>query len=192
MQGGRPTLTAGIAVKALRNLASRAAGIRAMNVVRFCSSKAACSFVLALATGVLAAGCGRWDYRHEYYPNYGMAKQKIDLGWLPQFLPHSATNIHAKLDLDNNRILASFEFSTNDLVILLQKVETVSGSWISERTPSRGFYQNEIWFPKDIVSGQIHRLMEQGFRAYEAKEQDRKTEWRLLAHPQRGVAYVWN
>jgi hypothetical protein len=48
------------------------------------------------------------------YEGYADAQMGIEAGWLPEWLPESATHIHESHDIDTNESFATFEFAPSD------------------------------------------------------------------------------
>ncbi len=58
----------------------------------------------------------RLDIRESQYPTMAQARedQAIQHGWLPEFLPPSATDIRERHDLDTNAVILRFHFPVNE------------------------------------------------------------------------------
>lgn len=61
------------------------------------------------------------------YDNYeeAVTSGSIERGWIPDFLPVSATNIFEKHDLDTNNIIVKFDFDINKPINLPENCQTV-------------------------------------------------------------------
>jgi hypothetical protein len=83
--------------------------------------------LLALATG------GLWYMERMENPRSSFATFEemeaaglVARGWLPEFLPHSATDINETHDIDTNRVRASFKYDVADVQSVEKSCERVS------------------------------------------------------------------
>jgi len=101
---------------------------------------------IGLFVGLLSlAGCGMLsDVRSNSYKDYDavVAAGEIERGWVPDFLPHSATDIHLKYDLDTNAVLLAFRYADDDGQALSQ-VCTPTDSVTSPALDAN-------WWPNDL------------------------------------------
>lgn len=83
---------------------------------------------------VLAALCGCVEQPHRQYASRADAVETGELarGWLPVWVPESATDIRLQGDLDTNRIRLSFELPPSDWASLRSDLRRLSGD---EPTP---------------------------------------------------------
>jgi hypothetical protein len=88
---------------------------------------------------VLALSCG--ETRESHYPDRAAAVSDgaIKRGWLPEWLPRSATNIDEWHDLDTNRTIASFSYAPTDPPILPSECRMLdalrSQAWAEKQVP---------------------------------------------------------
>ena len=75
--------------------------------------------LLAITSLVLIAifAMGYFENQQSFYANYKEAKKSgaFERGWLPEYLPKSAKNIHEQHNLDTNQGWADFEFDVKDI-----------------------------------------------------------------------------
>lgn len=91
-----------------------------------------------LLSGVGAVWCmDRLEMMSAEYEDYGTARNAIERGWLPTWLPRSATNIREAHDIDTNETFAVFEFDREE-VFYSSCESTAKGSLDLPRT-GRGF-----------------------------------------------------
>jgi hypothetical protein len=83
--------------------------------------KRAYVIVLLIAAALIAA-CSLIDTQSASYADYGAveATGAIGRGWIPAFLPESATDVREKHNLDTNTELVRFDFDARDLGTLTQ------------------------------------------------------------------------
>lgn len=82
------------------------------------------SGLLAIAlTTLLLTSCS--DDIENHYSNYDRMKvsDSYKKGWIPDFIPKSASNIHERHNLDNNMVWMRFECDTSDLRRLTEVLE---------------------------------------------------------------------
>jgi hypothetical protein len=96
------------------------------------------------------AGCGWFETRESFYANYSQAVSDgaIIKGWLPMFLPHSATNIAERHDIDTNEIWVQFYFSKDDLSFLLRSCEKIESTKVIY--PRLNVTQAIDWWPSNL------------------------------------------
>jgi hypothetical protein len=60
---------------------------------------------------------GYFEIQRTFYASYEEAKKSgaFERGWLPEYLPRSAKNIHEEHNLDTNQGWAKFEFDVKDI-----------------------------------------------------------------------------
>src|SRR5690349_11621504 len=94
-----------------------------------------------------------FETRTELYTNLDQAVQSgvVRLGWLPEFLPPSATNIREKHNFDYNRGIIAFEFTPSDFGAFATLLREVPPKEYQEIRPF-WLYKRESWFPKVIVT----------------------------------------
>ncbi len=162
--------------------------------------------VIVAVMGLFIALMARFDFdvlqesTPKFYQDFQIAENAgaTKLGWLPPFLPSSATNIREKHNFDYNRVIVSFQFSPSDFQTLVaqaneispQAVEKIRPSWLAVREP---------WFSDEIIEGLGSDLSKLGFMFYEygAAENERirnnkLVKWYVAANPSLGIAYAWN
>lgn len=110
--------------------------------------------ILALSASF---GCGSWfgmlDLDKETY--YGTYEEAITdgmetRGWMPAFMPKSATEIHEYHNLDSNAQWLTFRFGEEDLASIKAALEaSEDGSAFRQRRSQAAV----AWWPADIGSG---------------------------------------
>ncbi len=125
------------------------------------------------------------------------AADLIRRGWIPDILPSSASNIYEKHNFEDGAVMVAFSFDPAEFTkwtalsneVSPDRFEAVDTDWMP--TP-------EPWFTNAIAKRQFGALYQGGFRLYEVKY---RPEWRkkavmtnywVLVHPERGIAYLWN
>jgi|GEM_PF-1470426 hypothetical protein len=69
----------------------------------------------AIALPVIATGCRLFDeVREETFGDAAAASQLVEHGWIPEFLPPSASDGHIRYDLDDNETILSFSYAPAD------------------------------------------------------------------------------
>jgi len=74
------------------------------------------------------------------------AEGVISRGWVPPQIPESATNIHARYDLDANSVLFAFSYEPGDLGVIQASAEEVSSADIL-RPPRDLTWGMDWWSP---------------------------------------------
>lgn len=154
--------------------------------------------------GLAVAGLQYW--RRDYFVSaprtYATLKQArnegvIDRGWLPDFLPLSATNIHEKHNSEQNTVIASFSFDpATDLAAVLRNAEELPASAMPAVRPPR-IGGKERWFPEAIFAGKLHQLAPPGFRLWRIRYKAMVGKanvlkiWHLAINEKAGVCYLW-
>jgi hypothetical protein len=123
------------------------------------------------------------------------AETKIEAGWLPDFLPSSARNLHLKIHSSHNQVLASFLFDPeidNSFIdlgteLLKQDLATVHPSTICRKEP---------WFPNAITAGRYQQLTPVGFRLFKSIPSGQVnhgeiSHWYALVNMDAGICYLW-
>jgi len=160
----------------------------------------------ALAAAVLLAlmGIGHWWGSLHESPTftYGSSTNAIrrggatPLGWIPDFLPPSAKNIREKRNGENGTSIITFEFDAADFSSFTNGFVTVPKSRFKEIRPYR-IYNQEPWFPKVILRGDLHKLVTQGFTIYQTpieysgQRHLTKKRWYVAVNSEKGVCYMW-
>ncbi len=78
--------------------------------------------IVVLIAAALIAACSLIDTQSASYADYRAveANGAIGRGWIPAFLPESATDVREKHNLDTNTKLVRFDFDAGDLETLTQ------------------------------------------------------------------------
>lgn len=115
------------------------------------------------------------------YEEYADAQMGIETGWLPAWLPESATHIHESHDIDTNESFATFEFAPSD-------------HFYSGCTPVQSA---ALVFPRSEDKGRFPGLVR---RSLERVHEDRSLRFfrcpgrntrSLAIDAEAGMAYVW-
>jgi hypothetical protein len=111
-------------------------------------------FLVILAT--LVAACGLGDTQSSSYADHdaAVADGAIARGWIPAFLPRSATDLHEKHNLYTNASLLRFDFAPGDLESLAQACPAAEDTVLPRLSAG--------WWPADLRDGPIVFLQCQG------------------------------
>jgi len=106
--------------------------------------------VLLLPVILTMGSCGWLETRESFYTNYSQAVSDgaIMKGWLPMFIPHSATDIAERHDIDTNEIWVRFHFSKDDLSSLLGPCEEIQSTDVA--FPRSNVTQAISWWPSNL------------------------------------------
>ncbi len=77
----------------------------------------AISVALFLVTGCASARLFFTDQQTYAYADYkaAQASDMIERGWIPEYLPESASDINLKYDIDTNEIMLTFQFDPAEM-----------------------------------------------------------------------------
>jgi hypothetical protein len=95
-----------------------------------------------LLSAALAASCG--ETKESHYPDRAaaVADGAIKRGWLPEWLPRSASSIDEWHDLDTNRTVASFSYGEGDAPVLPSECRApdprTAKIWAEKKTSNLG------------------------------------------------------
>lgn len=126
---------------------------------------------VGVCVGAVVLLIANQDYFQETEPKHFMSYQAaeasgiIKLGWLPDFLPTSATEIYEKHNFDYNTGIITFTAEPSDLKELSLKVKPVPPERLVKIAPS-WLYTSEPWFPKEIVKGSFESMQNKGFTIF--------------------------
>jgi hypothetical protein len=160
------------------------------------------SLGLCVVGGVVAnffyfSGC-RYVTPTRTYASFEEARQVIEQGWLPGFLPESAYDIREKHDNEKNTVLAAFSFrSANDISLILSQANELPVGMLHKVRP-RWICKSEPWFSSAIVRAKSGELIAEGFKMFEwvANHADDNEfiiiKWYLLVNLDAGICYMWN
>jgi hypothetical protein len=108
--------------------------------------------VLAMAATVLGCGVpGLSDLdMHSHYASYSEAEADgaVRRGWIPDFVPRSATGFQESHNLDTNEQWLTFRFNTADLPHILEKLKPVKASEVF--LPRTSATRKRSWWPNDL------------------------------------------
>jgi hypothetical protein len=105
-------------------------------------------FILCLLA-LLVAACGSADVTDQNFANLADATQKGGLregGWLPRFLPPSASEIKLRSNIDTNEVWVAFAWDGADRGDLANQCRSAPAS--SGAFPGR----SPSWWPADLVA----------------------------------------
>jgi len=108
-------------------------------------------FVIMYLAALLITACGSGDVRDENFANLTDALQKGALhegGWLPKFLPPSASDIKLRSNIDTNEIWVAFAWDGTERGALASQCQAIpaTAGLLPRRSPS--------WWPTDLaISG---------------------------------------
>jgi hypothetical protein len=147
-------------------------------------------------------GLGIWrDSSYEsptfLYPTLSNTVRAQAIGWMPGFLPPSATNIREKRHYGDNARIIAFDFNPADFPSFSRRFISVPTSRQKDIQRPRRVRNQEAWFPKAILEGEWDRMVAQGFSFYQITESKHsrrgllENRWFAAIHPQKGTCYVW-
>jgi len=115
-----------------------------------------CGVLFLLPSVTLVAACGLSDTQSASYSDYdaAVADGAIERGWIPAFLPRSATDLHEKHNLDTNASLLHFDLAPADLESLARACPAAE-----DTVPPR---LSAGWWPEDLGDGPTVSLRCQG------------------------------
>ena len=96
----------------------------------------------------------------------------FDRGWLPAFIPVSATNIKVVNNLDINTSIGSFDFAPEDFTAFADAIHASNDGTSKHGSNSR-----------------MQELTQAGYEDYDFS--DRRACWRFLIQPQQGRCEYW-
>lgn len=101
----------------------------------------------------LLAACGEDRYSH--YPNYTAAVDAgaVDRGWLPSYVPTSATEIAEAHDIDLNTQRLRFRLPPSEARAMVAAMEPVPLGHLSQREPRPRLPTLPGPWPKELESG---------------------------------------
>lgn len=109
-------------------------------------------------------GCKWFETRETYYPNLDAAVKagEVERGWIPLYVPKSATDIRIKYDIENNQTWLAFRSPTADLSSMWDSCKQITQSEISfpPKRPSS-------WWPLALTQDQKPATK---YRYYTCKE----------------------
>ena len=115
------------------------------------------------------------------YEGYADAQMGIETGWLPAWLPESATHIHESHDIDTNESFATFEFAPSDH-FYSGCTPVQSAAFIFPRS------EDKRRFPR-LVRRSLERVHDdQSLRFFRCPGRNTRS---LAIDPEAGTAYVW-
>jgi len=103
--------------------------------------------ILILITFYTATcACFFSDIQKNYYADFDAASSSgaIDRGWIPEFLPRSASAIYEKHDLDTNDSILFFTINPGDVEFMQENCSPIENA----EEPDLG----AKWWPDDILS----------------------------------------
>ncbi len=131
------------------------------------------------------------------YDRVNEAKDLIEEGWLPPFLPKSTYNIREKHNFDYNRGIISFSCSPPDLLKATATFERIPDEKLVEVRPIWP-EREERWFPACIFNGELNDFSQRGLELYSVGRQEPErirqntiVRWFIAANPSTGQAYIW-
>ena len=97
-----------------------------------------------IAIGAVVAACS--ERREVFYADESAARQDgaIERGWIPEWLPKTARQIHEIHDLDTNRSMLAFSFSPAEAPELARQCDQVG----RDRLEPAPFAT--AWWPEDV------------------------------------------
>ena len=104
---------------------------------------------------------------HASYANYeeAIADGAKTRGWIPDFVPESATNLRESHNLDLNTQWLTFQYDADDLSTMLETCDSISRDEVD--FPSRGATRLRPWWPGDLLGWPNDTAGKYGFYAYD-------------------------
>jgi hypothetical protein len=150
--------------------------------------------MLAISVLLLSVACN--ETQHRVYPTRqeAVADGAIDRGWVPKWLPPSATDIREVHNIDSNATLMTFRFERTDLSRMVSDCESTTG--MPHELPAGDIASSVPWWP-EFLNAQSTSALPQGqyFRCPETTQYgDGHSETRgsgLVIPSASDVAYFW-
>jgi hypothetical protein len=106
-------------------------------------------FIVLCLMALLAAGCGSADVTDQNFASLADATQKGALGeggWLPKFLPPSASEIKLRSNIDTNEVWVAFAWDGAERGALANQCRPVAAN--SDALPRRA----PSWWPDNLAA----------------------------------------
>lgn len=165
------------------------------------------ALVLAILSAMALAAWRVQSWRRDYFASppsaYATLKEAREAGvlrqgWLPEFLPASATDIREKHNAEQNTTIARFHFDPEaDLKSLLNEAEEMPPTAFRGIAPHR-IGGSEAWFPDTLFQGNFDNLKPPGFQIYRITRvgkqgpSDVLYAWHLALNKRAGICYLWS
>jgi hypothetical protein len=135
-------------------------------------------------TGCGLVGLGDVDMDASY-ASYADAEADgtVKRGWIPDFVPHSATGIQESHNLDTNEQWMTFHFNATDLPSLQQKLTPLKLGEV--RFPREASTRERSWWPDDLYRPMGSQAEKYDFFSYRS---DRRT---VIVAIERNAAVAW-
>jgi hypothetical protein len=133
---------------------------------------------------VLAVACEQWEVLEETYSSRDQLVRDgaITRGWIPEWIPASATDVREVHDLDTNRSQLAFAYREFDTAALAPSCKSETQSRITvARTALRSWWPPEL----TVASAETKRF------SLFACAQDREPQAFLAIDPANRTAYFW-
>jgi hypothetical protein len=107
-------------------------------------------YALGLVMTLFAAACEQMETQENKYADAQAAitAGAIQQGWIPTFLPLSATNIRERHNVDTNEVWLQFSMNSNELDIIEKSCQRIASAEIKLPRKSGG-----AWWP-DVLKEQ--------------------------------------
>jgi hypothetical protein len=162
-------------------------------------------FVVCSLALCACAIAGLWIWKDSIYESptffYSTLSSTVRaqaIGWMPGFLPPSATNIREKRHHGDNASIIAFDFNPAEFLSLVSpRFISVTANRQKDIQRPRRVRNQESWFPKEILEGEWDKMISQGFSFYRVTESKhtptgrKENHWFVAIHAQKGIAYVW-
>ena len=160
------------------------------------SARIICLLAMLVATAI---SCDENPISH--YPAWGdvVKDTAVARGWIPSFVPKSATNIWEQHDLDTNVGVLRFSAPPCDLALMAASLHQVPGSDFAGIAPRMGGAKE--WWPVALAEGDVEKLVRiGGFVIYSHTDKDSQFNtpaspegtWYFAIHVRNGSVYAWH
>ena len=137
------------------------------------------SFLLLACLASVTVACDGLERPSAFFETYEAAREAgaMTRGWIPEWLPSDAIDIHEIHDLDTNEVCFRFELSRDARSRLLSRLEPLPPA--EAAAPPRCRLRSSWWLPSGGEFAQI----------YQAPDRS----WGYLAAPEEGGrVYAWS
>lgn len=147
------------------------------------------TFRLAVPLILVLGLCACKETPESTYTSRQAAEQAgaFSRGWLPAFLPSSASDLRELHNLDSNESLLRFSFMPADLPTITASLQPVSESELCP-PPFQGL-RRPAWWPKDLVGAQRGGL--RFFRSTAALAGPQTPAGWFAVDAARGIGFFW-
>ncbi len=149
---------------------------------------------IGFALLVLLWSCYQKEVPTAFYKDRGEAASDgaMSRGWIPEFLPNSATNICEQHDIDTNRGAIAFSASPQELRTLKATLEPVNTTIPSSDALGPWFVPTFEQWPTYLRRKNVHMLVKNGFNICKKVDTRTSTVWYIALNLNQGIAFTWH